>query len=96
MEKKRKKNEKTLEYLNSENNANICNISGWNKIKEMKYSELFERFLISKEFEDSIKELEKTKLRNDAKRFFDHPFRIIGNDLDKEFFLLPYDGTDLF
>ena len=79
VEKKRKKNEKTLEYLNSENNANICNISGWNKIKEMKYSELFERFLISKEFEDSIKELEKTETEiyiyqyiNLAKNFIDY------------------------
>ena len=61
IEKKRKKNENTLNYLNSENNINICNESGWNKIKEMKYNELFNKFLISKEFEDSIKELEKTE-----------------------------------
>lgn len=79
VEKKRKKNEKTLKYLNSENNANICNISEWNKIKEMKYGQLFEKFLISKEFEDSIKELEKTETEsyiyqyiNLAKNFIDY------------------------
>ena len=61
IEKKRNKNEKTLEYLNSEHNTHISEKSVWNKIKKMKYSELFEKFLISKEFEDSIKELEKTE-----------------------------------
>ena len=79
LEKKYKKNLKTLDYLNSENNSNISNISEWNKIKKMKYSELFEKYLISKEFEDSIKALEKTETEsyiyqyiNLAKNFIDY------------------------
>lgn len=58
VEKKREKNEKALAYLNSEENKQISIISGWNKIKEMKYGYLLKMFFLSKEFEESIKNLE--------------------------------------
>ena len=58
VEKKREKNEKALAYLNSEENKQISIISGWNKIKKMNYGYLLKMFFLSKEFEESIKNLE--------------------------------------
>ena len=44
-----------LNYLNNE--PNICQVSLFNKIKNMKYMEMLNAYFISKEFEDSIFEL---------------------------------------
>ena len=52
-------NKKILEYLNSEKNKDKSELSGWNIIKNMKYTELLDKFFLSKEFEDSINDMEK-------------------------------------
>ena len=48
-----------LNYLN--NNPEICQISIFNKIKNMKYSEILNAYFLSKEFEESIFELHKKR-----------------------------------
>ena len=53
------KNKKILEYLNSEKNKDKSELSGWNIIKSMTYCELLDKFFLSKEFEDSIHDMEK-------------------------------------
>ena len=53
------KNKKILEYLNSENIKDKSKLSGWNIIKNMTYSELLDKYFLSKEFEDSIHDMEK-------------------------------------
>lgn len=57
--KKYEKNNETLSFLNSYENHKICKESGWDIIGNMKFEELLRRFFNSKEFEDSIKKLEK-------------------------------------
>ena len=53
--KKDLKNQETLEYL--ESNPEISKLSDWDKIKNMKYSDLLKEFLASEEFLQSIKDL---------------------------------------
>ena len=53
--KKDLKNQETLEYL--ESNPEISKLSDWDKIKNMKYSDLLKEFLASNEFLQSIKDL---------------------------------------
>ena len=53
--KKDLKNQETLEYLDS--NPEISKLSDWDKIKNMKYSDLLKEFLASNEFLQSIKDL---------------------------------------
>ena len=48
-----------MEYLNSEKNKDKSELSDWNIIKNMTYSELLDKFFLSKEFEDSIHDMEK-------------------------------------
>ena len=51
------KNKKTLEYL--KNNPEISKISGFDKLKKMKYRELLSAYFSSLEFEQSIEQLEE-------------------------------------
>ena len=53
--KKDLKNQETLEYL--ESNPEISKLSDWDKIKNMKYSDLLKEFLASNEFLQFIKDL---------------------------------------
>ena len=53
--KKDLKNQETLEYLDS--NPEISKLSDWDKIKNMKYSDLLKEFLASNEFLQFIKDL---------------------------------------
>ena len=46
------KNQKVLEFL--EKNPKISQNSGFDKIKNMKYKDILEKYFISKEFEDSV------------------------------------------
>ena len=61
-EKKYKKNKKTLSYLNR--NSMISEKSGWNRIKDKKYINLFKAYINSKEFEQSIENLSKKEKFN--------------------------------
>ena len=58
-EKKYEKNQKFLEYLNS--NKKISEESGWERIKNMKYIDLLKAYLNSNEFQQYI----KIQLKND-------------------------------
>ena len=53
------KNKKTLEYLN--NNPEISAISGFDKVKKMKYKDIINAYFSSTEFENSIEQLKKEK-----------------------------------
>jgi hypothetical protein len=53
------KNKKILEYL--ENNPEISKISGFDKMKKMKYRDLLSAYFSSLEFEQSIEQLEEEK-----------------------------------
>ena len=53
------KNKKTLEYLN--NNPEISEISGFDKVKKMKYKDIINAYFSSTEFENSIEQLKKEK-----------------------------------
>ena len=53
------KNKKTLEYL--KNNPEISEISGFNRMKKMKYRDLLYAYFSSLEFEHSIEQLENEK-----------------------------------
>jgi hypothetical protein len=53
------KNKKTLEYL--KNNPEISKISGFDKMKKMKYRDLLCAYFSSLEFEHSVGQLEKEK-----------------------------------
>lgn len=53
------KNKKILEYL--ENNPEISKISGFDKMKKMKYRDLLCAYFSSLEFEQSIEQLEEEK-----------------------------------
>ena len=53
------KNKKTLEYL--KNNPEISKISGFDKMKKMKYRDLLCAYFSSLEFEHSVEQLEKEK-----------------------------------
>ena len=53
------KNKKTLEYL--KNNPEISKISGFDKMKKMKYRDLLYAYFSSLEFEHSIEQLENEK-----------------------------------
>ena len=53
------KNKKTLEYL--KNNPEISKISGFDKMKKMKYRDLLCAYFSSHEFEHSVGQLEKEK-----------------------------------
>lgn len=66
VKKKYKNNKKALSYLNS--NSSISELSGWNKIKDIKFINLFKAYINSKEFEQFIEKLskkEKLKYIND-------------------------------
>ena len=54
-----KKNKKTLEYL--EENQEISRISGFDKVKNMKYKDLLKAYFASTEFENSIDQLKDEK-----------------------------------
>ena len=49
--------QKTLEYL--EKNPHISEISGFDKVKKMKYKDIFKAYFSSAEFEESIETLKK-------------------------------------
>jgi hypothetical protein len=59
--KKYYKNKKTLDYLNS--NPAIRERSSWQKIRTMKYIDLLKAYFNSEEFEQSIYELYKKKIK---------------------------------
>ena len=76
-EKKYEKNKKVSEYLNS--NKKISEKSEWEKIKNMKYIDLFKAYLNSNEFQEYIKDIfenEQINYRKDfiyyASTFIDH------------------------
>ena len=51
------KNKLTLEYL--EKNPEISEISGFDKVKKMKYRDIFKAYFVSAEFEKSIETLKE-------------------------------------
>ena len=53
------KNKKTLEYLKE--NEEISRISGFDKIRKMKYKDLLKAYFASSEFDNSIEQLKKEK-----------------------------------
>ena len=55
LDKYKKKNKKTLEYLKK--NKEISEKSGWERIKKMKYIDLLKAFFNSKKFANSVNEL---------------------------------------
>ena len=57
-------NRKVLNYL--ENNRNICEKAGFDKLKKMKYKDILSNYFISKEFEDSLNEIKK---ENEGKEY---------------------------
>ena len=61
--KQYEKNKNTLEYL--EKNPEISKISGFDKVKKMKYRDIFKAYFSSAEFENSISRLKEEKEEND-------------------------------
>ena len=54
-----KRNKETLEYLKE--NEEISRISGFDKVKKMKYKDLLKAYFASTEFENSIDQLKEEK-----------------------------------
>ena len=57
------KNLKVLKYLDS--HPEISEISGFNVISEMKYSDILKEYFLSSEFEESVKQLKEEKENDD-------------------------------
>ena len=60
--KKYRRNVEVLEYLGS--NEKISKESGWEVIKNMKYKDLFQAYINSQEFQESVEELSKKETIN--------------------------------
>ena len=65
--KKHEKNVKTMDYLRA--NPEISKKSGWERIKNMKYSELLIAYHNSKEFEQSVEKLKQKEDKNYIKKY---------------------------
>ena len=71
------KNKEVLEYL--EKNPQISKISGFDKIKNMKYKEILLLYFLSEEFNQTIEEL---KEENEEKEYIDEYIRIAKNYIE--------------
>jgi hypothetical protein len=71
------KNKKTLEYL--EKNPHISEISGFDKVKKMKYKDIFKAYFSSAEFEESIATL---KEEDESAEYIQEYFILAKNYID--------------
>ena len=71
------KNKKTLEYL--EKNPTISEISGFDKVKKMKYKDIFKAYFSSAEFEESIETL---KEEDESAEYIQEYFILAKNYID--------------
>ena len=71
------KNKKTLEYL--EKNPHISEISGFDKVKKMKYKDIFKAYFSSAEFEESIETL---KEEDESAEYIQEYFILAKNYID--------------
>ena len=76
--KQYKKNKNTLEYL--EKNPEISKISGFDKVKKMKYRDIFKAYFSSAEFEESITILKEEE--NESAEYIQEYFILAKNYID--------------
>ena len=76
--KQYEKNKNTLEYL--EKNPEISKISGFDKVKKMKYRDIFKAYFSSAEFEESIEILKEEE--NESAEYIQEYFILAKNYID--------------